>query len=209
MSDLGTMISRIGSEIHRTTINDQVKSAILSAIAHYEDTAPPFHFQTERATANTVDGQKYYAIPDDFDDFVGAFPLQITVNQSTYPLNRRAWDYLQLIDLDAVVGKGIPFDWAYGDNQIRLYPIPQDAYPLTLYFKKRLAAISADADTNSWTTDGERLIRARAKWDLYSSVIHQPEKAAVQKGIELEAEQVLRGRRQRRAISGYIQPHYL
>ena len=208
MTDFVTMVTRIENEIHRTNINSQVRDAIRSAIAHYEETAP-YHFNTERAEAPTVASSKYLALPDDFVDFIGAYPVQITVNQSTYPLNRRQWDYLQLIDLDAVVGEGIPFDWAYGDNQIRLYPIPQQAYTICLYYKKKLDALSADADTNAWMTDGERMIRARAKWDLYLNVIHQYDNAAMQERQAAEADRSLRGIRARRAASGTIMPHVL
>lgn len=210
MSDFGTMITRIESEIHRSNIRTQVRSAIKSAIAHYEQDRP-FFWNDERSEATTTASQKYMPLPSDFVDFLGRYPLQITINQSTYPLNRRSWDYLQLIDLDNVVGEGIPFDWAYGDQQIRLYPIPQDAYPLTLFYKKRLAVLSADADTNEWVDPdgGERLIRARAKWDLYSNVIHQAQKAQIQKATEIDAYNAVSGVGIRRKISGTLTPSYL
>jgi len=209
MTDFATMVSRVEAEIHRTNINAAVRSAILSAIEHYEDTEPPFHVTTERAESATIDGQTYYPVPDDFLDFIGEYPLQITVNQSTYPLNRRSWDYLQVIDLNAVVGKGIPFDWTYGDGQIRLYPQPQAAYGLCLYYRKTLPVITADTDSNFWTTRGERMIRARAKWDLYNNIIHQSDKGDRMKVQELEAERVLRGIETSRAMSGRVMGQYL
>lgn len=208
MTTFATMISRIEREIHRTNKNAEVRSAILSAIEHFEE-GRQFHFNTERSIASTVIGQKFLPLPDDFVDFIGKFPLQITVNQSTYPLNRRRWDYLQFIDLDAVVGRGIPFDWTYGDNQLRLYPIPQDIYILCLYYKKKLAAITADDTSNAWMVDGERVVRARAKWDIYTNVIHQFDKAQQQKIQEAEAFQSLLGIRQRRATSGDLQGYYM
>jgi hypothetical protein len=210
MSDFGTMVTRIENEIHRTNIRSQVRSAIKSAIAHYEQDKP-FYWNDERSEATTVVSQRYMPLPTDFVDFLGTYPLQITVNQSTYPLNRRSWDYLQLIDLDNVVGEGIPFDWAYGDQQIRLYPVPQAAYELRLFYKKRLAELSNDSDTNEWTqpAGGERLIRARAKWDLYANVIHQPEKGQIQKAAEIDAYNKVAGIGIRRKISGSITPSYL
>lgn len=210
MSDYGTMVLRIEDEIHRSNLETEVRRAILSAIAHYEQ-GPPFFFNTERATATTVVGQKFMPTPTDFVDWIGRYPLQITVNQSTYPLNRRSWDYLQLTDLDAVVGYGIPFDWAYGDELIRLYPIPQAAYALSLYYKKRLPTLSNDTDANDWVdpAGGERLIRARAKHDLYSSVIHQYDKAQVQKNIEMEAYDALKAVGHRQATTGFVMPSYL
>jgi hypothetical protein len=213
MPDFGTMVTRLESEIHRTNINAAVRSAILDAILHYEE-GPAFHFNSERSTASTIIGNKYLPLPaepdaPEFVDFLGTFPLQITVNQSTYPLNRRGHDYLQLIDLDAVVGRGIPFDWTYEDNQIRLYPIPQDVYTLTLYYKSKLTPITADTDDNAWTTQGERLIRARAKWDVYCNQIHQFDKAAKMEEIAQKAYMSLQGIRGRRAVSGTVQGYYL
>ena len=213
MADFGTMVARIESEIHRTNINVAVRSAILSAILHYEE-GPAFHFNSERSVASTVDGEKYMLLPaepqaPEFVDFLGTHPLQITVNQSTYPLNRRTHDYLQLIDLDAVVGRGIPFDWCYEDNQIRLYPIPQQAYVLTLYYKSKLTPITVDTTDNAWTSAGERLIRAHAKMDIYQNTIHQDNKARTQEGIAQKAYMGLQGIRGRRAISGTVLGHYL
>ena len=213
MPDFGTMVSRIEREIHRDNHNAAVRDAILSAILHYEE-GPALHFNSERSTASTIIDNKYVPLPaepdaPEFVDFLGTHPLQITVNQSTYPLNRRGHDYLQLIDLDAVVGRGIPFDWCYEDNQIRLYPIPQEAYTLTLYYKSKLTPITDDSIDNAWTSDGERLIRAHAKMDLYQNTIHQIDKARTQEGIAQKAYMGLQGIRGRRAISGTVLGHYL
>lgn len=208
MTDFITLVNRVEDEIKRTTLNSQVRQACLDAIAHHEQERE-FWFNTERSETNMVFGQKFYPTPDDFVDWIGHHPLQITVNQSTYPLTRRSWDYLQLIDLDAIVGNGIPFDWAYGDKQIRLYPIPQDTYQMHLYYKSKLAAITNDSDTNAWLTDGEQLIRARAKWMIYTDIIHQYDKADRQKQVELEAERRLRGLSTRLHTSGKLMAHYL
>lgn len=210
MSTFGTLVTRIENEIHRSTIRTQVRDAIKSAIAHYEQDAA-FYWNDERSEATTVIDQKFMPLPSDFVDFLGKYPLQITVNNSTYPLNRRSWDYLQLIDLGNAISSGIPWDWAYGDKQIRLYPIPQAAYSLLLFYKKRLTELSDDSDTNEWTQNAgaERLIRARAKWDLYSNVIHQIDKAQIQKAAEREAYDLVSGIGVRRKLSGTITPSYL
>ena len=48
----------------------------------------------------------------------------------------------------------------------------------------RLAALSADADTNAWMVDGEELIRQHAKWIIASDITHEPEEAATAQARE-------------------------
>ena len=50
---------------------------------------------------------------------------------------------------------GYPTDYALYDEQIRLYPIPNGTYTLTLSYQKQLDGLAGEADTNEWMIDGE------------------------------------------------------
>jgi len=57
---------------------------------------------------------------------------------------------------------------------VRLYPVPNGAFPLILSYVRSLTTLSADGDTNAWMTHGEELIRLRAKADLYINYLENP-----------------------------------
>ena len=68
--------------------------------------------------------------------------------------------------------------FAIQDQQLRLWPIPDDSYRLTMAYLRDLTEISASATagaTNAWMTDGEELIRMRANADVLENTIGSPE----------------------------------
>ncbi|MGL4559846.1 MAG: hypothetical protein ACRCV5_20305, partial [Afipia sp.] len=46
--------------------------------------------------------------------------------------------------------------------QIRLYPIPDAVYTVTLSYLQKIAEPASDGDSNAWTEEAEELIRASA-----------------------------------------------
>jgi len=72
-------------------------------------------------------------------------------------------DYLTIDDEQDGSVEGEPRVFAYFKENIRLYPIPDAVYTITLSYIYRLTALSADGDSNAWTTDAEELIRSGAK----------------------------------------------
>ena len=56
----------------------------------------------------------------------------------------------------------------------------------------KLTALSADGDSNAWTTDAEELIRARASRRLYENVVRNVERATIAAAQEQEALRVLK-----------------
>lgn len=155
-----------------TGIWSPIKNAIQTAIAKWE--REPFYFN-EVYTASffsTVNTQEFYTSSDAaaIATTVEIKRLHVTISGGRYSLIQRDWDFLEDIAVSATAGK--PTDFAYFAQRIRLYPIPDAAYVVSLSGTSRLTALSADADTNGWTQDGFDLIKAEAKLILASEYLH-------------------------------------
>lgn len=161
--------------------NSPIKRAIQSAIAKWERERFYFNEVYNSATPlfTTVSGQELYTTSDaagiatapDIDE------LRATISGSRQVLTKRSWGYLEEMSSNPSA-RGQPSEWAYFGQQIRLYPIPDGAYPIAASRVQRLAALSADADTNVWTQDGFDLIRCEAIANLGRGILRDPELAA-------------------------------
>lgn len=200
MSTYGTMQTRIADEIGDSGLTTQIRRAIQSAIAHYEGTR--FWFKEERATSTTSAGTEFYALPSDFQELDS---LLITVNGNRYTLTQRDWGYLEALSV-TTANTAQPMDFAIYEEQLRLYPVPNDAYTLTMSYVRSLSTLSDDSDSNAWMTSGEELIRSRAKWDVLAHVTMDPGQAAVAKAAEMAALQNLLSRTTRRIATGHLRP---
>lgn len=184
----------------------QINLAILSAIEHYRRSR--WYFLESRAqTFSTVASQEFYGTSDNTNipNLSVIDELTITVNSTRYQLIERAWEYIDRV-LSTTTILGPPTHYAYYAQQLRLSPIPDAVYSVRISGVIRLADLSADADTNAWTTDAEELIRARASWDLTKHVLGSDERAASWKGSEMEALARLRMENAQRTGTGRLTP---
>lgn len=154
-----------------------VKNAIQSAIARWE--REPFYFNEDYDTSffSTANGTEVYTsvTSTKISTLLNIYRLHVTVAGSRYALVRRTWAYMD--DSAVSTTTGAPMDFAYFAQQIRLNPIPDAIYVVAASYMKRLSALSADSDTNGWTTDGFDLIRSEAKRILAREVLHDEEMA--------------------------------
>ncbi len=150
-----------------------IENAIQSAVAKWE--REPFYFNETYTTTwfTTVAGQELYTTAD-----AATIPttpmineLRILISGNNYTLTKRSWQYLDDMSVSPT-NRGQPQDWAYFAEQIRVYPIPDAAYPVTASRTTRPTALSADSDANVWTQDAFDLIRSEAKLILALEVIH-------------------------------------
>lgn len=158
-----------------------IKNAILSAVAKWERERFYFNEVYNSATPlfTTVADQELYTTSDAAG--IATAPeideLRALISGSRRVLTRRSWGYLEDISTNPSA-RGQPSEWAYFAEQIRLYPIPDDAYQIAASRVQRLTALSADGDTNIWTTDAVDLIRCEAKLILAQEVLHDAEMAS-------------------------------
>lgn len=200
MSDYGTLINRVLRDLNRTGQGDMTATAqdeIISAIDHYQ--RETWHFTEKRATLDTVDGQEFYGLPTDFERMDS---LVIDVNNYSYRLNERTYDTLEDWFVRSDTYTGYPTDFAVYDEQIRLYPVPNGAYQMTLSYIQDLTQLSTSTDSNAWTTTAEELIRRRACKNIAAGVLHDLDKAQTYDGLERSAYLALRSNTNQRLMTG-------
>lgn len=156
-----------------------IKNAVQTAIAKWE--REPFYFNEvyDQNLFSTVIGQEFYTTAD--AALLASSPkilrFHILISANRYPLFPRSWQYLEEISTNPQV-KGQPTDYAYFAEQVRLYPIPDGVYPITVSANQRLANLVDDDDMNVWTQDAYDLIRSEAKLILAQEVLHDADMAA-------------------------------
>lgn len=164
----GYMKDRIDDELKRSgTLTTRIDQCIADAIAVYQR----YRFRFSEGydgNFNTVTGQEYYSaaanpvIQNAFQfDYVA-----IQIGTARFKLSR-----LEPIDIDLLTQSGTqqgqPYAFSYFNEQLRFYPVPSAVYPIIVAAHEVVLAPTSDSQAgNRWMTDGERLIRSRAKYEL-------------------------------------------
>lgn len=197
-----TMIERIENEIDDDDLRDEIKSAIQSAIAHYS--RKRFFFNQVQFDFTMVADDEFFDSTDDSEipNILAIDSMYITSGGIRYPLNPLS---NSIID-DAQDGqvKARPENWAYVRKNIRVYPISDGSYTATVEAWSRLGALVEDDDTNAWMTDGEELIRQRAKRILAMDVTKEPSDAQAAQALEEMALEALEYETEQRAGRQYL-----
>jgi hypothetical protein len=174
VSDLGTMRSRIADELRRDDLTSDILNAINTAIGAYQHRRFFFNESRSTITFTTVAAQDIYTSSDaaglanlvkiDYAFVViGGFPFQLRTMRP---------DEMESANLGTAFSVGQPGFYSFYAQALRLYPIPSDAWAVRLGAVVKAAAPASDGETgNPWMTHGERLIRCRAKAEIYAHVI--------------------------------------
>jgi len=210
MTTYGVMQDRIIDECARDTDSAFpaiVRREIQSAIRHYE--RERFFFNEKRATFSVSSSQEWYTSADlsDLPGIVEFDGLTINLNSRLCPLTQRTFAYLEAI-MSATTIFGDPTEFCIYRQQIRVYPVPNQGRAVTASYLYKFTTLSASTDTNAWMTDGEELIRSRAKRKLYAEVIKDTDQAVIAAQSEAEALGSLRTETTARLASGRIMPRY-
>lgn len=175
---LGAMKARIADEIARDDLTSQIANAINDAIDAYQNER--FYFNESRSlTFSTVINQEFYTASD-LPDIVNIVKIDFAylfINNYPYKLVATAPELLESLSVTATY-TGPPYEYAWYDNSIRLYPIPNAVYPIRITAQILRAPPGSDGETgNVWMTAAERLIRSRAKYELAVHVLNDDELA--------------------------------
>lgn len=168
MSTLSVMKARIADELVRSDLTGMIAYAISDAIAAYQAERLFFN-ETRDITFDTASAQEFYDSNDhaSIPDLHSIDYVKIAVGDILLDLRREDPEALEVIQPQS----GQPNSYTYYNQQIRLYPVPNDAWEVRVAAHTSVDEPSSDTDKyNAWMTYGERLIRARAKYELAVNV---------------------------------------
>lgn len=177
MSTYAVMQTRIADEIARADLSDQIKLAILSAVDHYKDER--FWFNEGEVSFYTVAGTDHTELDVTFGELDIATVTVSGSRNEMLPANYT--DIRQSVLQSTLTGQ--PHRYAIFEESIWYDPIPDDAYLVTLSGLIYFTTLSADDDTNAWTTEAEQLIRHHAKADLFANVTRNDKEAQKMAGL--------------------------
>jgi hypothetical protein len=176
MTTLADIEARIASDLTRSDLTSQIANAVSDAIDFYQRSR--FWFNVSRLqTFSTVPGQQAYTASD-----LAIIPAIIRVDAlfilqsgttTTYPLDRFEPADFEVISI--TMGGGKPTAFTCIDQQILLWPVPNDTYTMRPHCHYKLPVLVNPTDTNAWVTDAEELIRSHAKLLLYTDVLDDEE----------------------------------
>ena len=168
MTTLADLKTRIIAEMVRDDLSDDLAAQLLihiqRACEYYAD--EKFWFNSIITSAVTVAGTSTVNVPATMRrvDRV-AIPAYYTDDLIEVTLN----------DLHTDTTQSIPRGYAYYNDALKFYPIPDAVYTLSLYGLAQVAAPAVDADTSIWTNEAQDLIVARTKMTLFRSQFRDPE----------------------------------
>lgn len=184
---LGYMKNRIAREIKRSGLDDDIAEAINDAILAYEDERFFFN-ETRTFTFNTVNGQDRYDSTDEalLANILKFDYVMMRLNGVDYTLVQRGPEFFD--DLSTTTNNQPSYFGWYGE-QFLLYPTPNDAYQIRIGCVRKIAAPANDTEAdNPWMTKAERLIRNRAKAELYAHCTDIKDEKEAQKFLTLADE---------------------
>lgn len=208
MATFAQLKTEIASDLDRSDLTTAINDAVLRAIVRFERYR--WWFTEERdCTFASVADQAFYTVSDDTQIplFVEIDNVWATEGGVIHRLEKIHPDRMEYLS-DNSAASGRPYYWAYYEEKIRVYPVPADTsltFRIDGYVK--LTALSADGDTNGWTTYAKDLIRAEAKRDI---ALNKLRDARLAQDMELETERQFRNLRHEsnsHVGTGYVEPY--
>ncbi len=179
----GTMVSRIARELRRDNLTADIKDSIVDAIRYYENERFSF-LETASVVTTTASDPYLSSLPA---GLLSLDKVELDNGGSRYPVDPKTYDWIT--DIDTGNSNGPPYDYALYKGNMRLYPVPDQAYSIHLSYQVQLTEISASATstaTNSWVTKAEPMIRCRAKGLVFANRLRNMKDA---QAMEYMAEQ--------------------
>lgn len=178
MSTYGDMQARIADEIARADLTSQIQLAILSAIEYYKDDR--FWFNEGEVSFYPTDDGLITGMLADHTPMSVTFgeidEATITVSGSRNPIYQKSYEFIRNVVTQSTI-TGQPGHYAIFDENVWYDVVPDSLYPITFSGLIYLATLTISASTNAWTNEAERLIRYRAKADLFAGVTRNDKEA--------------------------------
>jgi hypothetical protein len=184
MATLGAMKTQIARQLgNRADQTAGIAQAISEAVSEYQSRR--FRFNQASDTFQTVAGTEYYATPDIPADIAEIDSIRISAGGLKTTVQPVAFAWVEEISTNAS-SRGRPSKYAWRADQIRLYPIPDAVYTLTIEYVQQIGVPAADGDSNIWTNQAYDLICASATKRVMSRELHDP-KATIYEMYEEKA----------------------
>lgn len=186
MSTLAIMKARIASELARSNLTSQIADAITTAIQTYQKERFRFNETVPLAPIqfNTIPGEWLYSGVAPSAPPVIVLPtmqkidyLNLLIGNIWSELDRTTPEEIRLLNF-ANTQSGQPLSYAFEGETIMLYPTPSEAWTILIggFFAYPAPANDGEAG-NRWMTDGELLIRSRAKFEIATHVLRNRQMA--------------------------------
>lgn len=174
MATLADLKQRVITDMSRDDLEDDLSALLLmriqDACEYYADTK--FWFNSILTTVNTVAGVATVTIP----------ATVRVIERVTIPAYVTELRETVLTELGDDTVQSVPDWYAYYNDLMRFYPIPDAVYTLNIYGVSKVAAPAVDADTSIWTNEAARLISAHTKMLLYRGKFRDPDGAQLAMG---------------------------
>jgi hypothetical protein len=177
---LGDLKTRIADELARADLASQIALAVTDAIS--EAVTHRFWFMETRGIEIPVSSGTAVYVSDDISNLIEIDRLVLMVSGGRRTLREMNDDELDRLN-DGTAPTGEPYAYSRYGDELRIYPTPSQNYTVYIDGVTRGTTLDADADSNIWTTTGERYIRALAKRNILAEVIQDSERAQVQDGL--------------------------
>lgn len=171
MATLGELKTSIATKMVRDDLlddlADELSDHISDAIEYFSDEELPFNaiVTTGNCTASTI--------TMDIPATVRRID-RLTIPASFQDVREVGLEEIERLD----TATGLPYLYCYYNDQIRLYPTPDQAYTLQFTGLKQIAAPTSDLDgTTVWTNQAKALISARTRMTLYRDQFRDTEGA--------------------------------
>ena len=179
MATYAKMKTRIVTEMVRSDLEDtlatQLTTHIARACEYFSDER--FWFNAIVTTASTTASQQTVDVP-------ATVRRVDRVSIPAYSTNLEEYTLAAIDDNDV---ESLPSRYAYHNDAIYLWPIPDAAYTLRIVGLSQINAPVDDTDENAWTDEAQDLIVARVKMTLYRDQFRDPEGAQMAMGAVQEA----------------------
>jgi hypothetical protein len=198
MSSFAQVKARIVSEIKRPSLTAEAAAHMLRAIEYYANrrTWKNEGTNTIATTANTATKAAPTGLRhvDRVAVVVAGYDYELKKITREVMADRQGAD----------TGPGQPIEFSWEDGNFKFWPIPDAVYTVNVTGLYDDTALSAGADTNSWTTIGEDLIVARAKFTICRDVTLDTEMMALAQMAERSARNRLFSETHERTSSGKV-----
>jgi hypothetical protein len=213
MATLGDLKQRIISETTRDDLADdlavQFQTIIMRSIEQYA--AERWWFNERRIVVNCTPAQDFIDWPTGTPAearWIDEIYLVMNSGNTRWPITVRSIAEFERLSQPTTTGQ--PTDCLVADDKIKLFPIPNAAYPIGLDLIADVTPpLTADTASNAWTNQGQDLITAQAKIRLYrdylSAVFTDPRLVSAL-AQEKDAYSRLRAESTRRTATGRLQP---